>query len=416
MLKNYRRWFTWIGLGAVLVLLCLRAGSLMNISALGLGDYIAYWSAGRLNAWGQNPYSPEDLLPVQQAEGWPEEWPNIMYYPPWALPLVMPLGLLPFSISRLLWLLVEVVVVIYCADRTWRYYNGPISRRWLAWLLALIFVPTLIALRMGQMSPFLLLGIVGFLEAERRGLDWLAGAFLLLAAVKPQLLYLFGIGVLVWSADRRRWRVVAGGLVAGAVALLIALLCNPHVLEQYRFALSHPPSGNITPTAGALLRLAFGHDLVWLQFVPTAIGLGWFPAYYARYRNNWRWDRQAPLLLLVSFLTSSYGSWVFDLPVLLIPVLAVSLQVWQSGRRDVATFAVTGFLLCDAVALALNLTGATYLSFIWMTPALLIAYLMLRARAHVPRLRQPCFSIPVPATADKAVASEPAAVLQEAVN
>jgi hypothetical protein len=366
----------------------LQAGRLANVRALGLGDFIAYWSAGRLNAHEENPYSPDALLPIERAQGWAENWPNIMYYPPWALPLVMPFGLAPFNVARLAWLIAEIVVVAFCIELIWRYYGGPSGQRWLAWVLGLGFVPTLIALRMGQIGPFLLLGVVGFLHCQKRGFTWFAGACLVLAAIKPQLVYLFGLAVVVWAIDRRHWRVLTGGVTAISAAVAVASWFNPNVLEQYRFALNHPPSGNITPTLGALLRLACGHELVWLQFVPTVIGLVWFPFYYARKRADWKWEEQAPWLLLASFLTTSYGAWVFDLVVLLIPLLHACVLIVRDGRTWLAGWAAAGFLVADAIALVQNLSGAAYVSFIWMTPAILSGYLLVRISC-VPRLCQP---------------------------
>jgi hypothetical protein len=380
--------FLYVGMGVLALAIGSQAGRLTDISALGVGDFIAYWSAGRLNAQGQNPYSPEVLLPIERAEGWAEDWPNIMYYPPWALPLVMPFGLAPFNLARLAWLIAEIAVVAFCIDLIWRYYGGPSAQRWLAWGLGLGFVPTLIALRMGQIGPFLLLGVVGFLICQKRGFSWVAGACLVLAAIKPQLVYLFGLAVVVWAIDRRHWRVLAGGVSALVAAVGVAAWCNPQVLEQYRFALSHPPSGNVTPTLGALLRLAFGHELVWLQFVPTFFGLLWFPVYYIRKRAHWNWEEQAPLLLLASFLTTSYGAWVFDLVVLLIPLLHAFALIVRDGRTWLARSAVACFLVADAIALIQNLSGAAYVSFIWMTPAILAGYLLVRT-CCVPRLCQP---------------------------
>lgn len=355
----------------------MLASQRLDPRALGLSDYIAYWSAGRLNGRGADPYSPAQLLPIQQAEGWAEDWPNIMYYPPWSLSVVMPFGALPYGISRLLWLVMHLALVLICADRLWRYYGGPAEQRWLAWTVSLAFVPTLIVLRMGQIGPLLLLGVVGFLLAERRGKGWQAGAFLVLAAIKPQLVYLFGLGVLVWAVQGRRWSVLAGGVLAGVLATGLALLWNPEVLGQYRYALANPPSQNITPTLGSLLRLMFGADKTWLQFVPTGVGLLWFPFYWRWHRRDWRWEKQAPVLLLASFLTTSYGAWVFDLVVLLVPVMQAAVWVLASGRRA-AVCAAAGFVVLNGVVLALNLGGATYPMFMWVTPALSMSYLTLR--------------------------------------
>jgi hypothetical protein len=374
----YRQRAAWIGLIALAAAAVLLAGQSNFAANLGLGDYIAYWSAGRVNAGGGNPYSPEALLHLQAELGWSESFPNMMYYPPWTLALVMPFGVLPFGVSRLAWLVLHLGLVVLCADWLWRYYGGPTKNRSWAWVIALTFVPTLIVVRMGQIGPLLLLGIVGFLYFEKRGLDWLAGAALLLPAVKPHLVYLFGLAVLIWVVDRRRWRVLVGGGLAFLSATAIALLANLQVLGQYRYALSNPPSGNITPTLGAFIRLAFGEDETWLQFVPTVVGLAWFPFYWRSHRQTWSWEVQAPVLLLVSFLTTCYGAWIFDLVILLVPLLQAAVWVASERRRALQYLGLGCYLVIDCVALAMNLCGASYPAFIWMTPAILLCYLALR--------------------------------------
>lgn len=373
-----RSLLAWAGLAVLAVVLILQADRLTDPSLLGLADYIAYWSAGRLNVTGENPYSPATLLELQHGLGWPEDFPNMMYYPPWTLPLVMPFGALPYGLSRLLWLILHLALTVGCVDRIWKYYGGSDRHRLLVWVFALSFVPTLIVLRMGQIGPLLLLGIVGFLEFEKRGKDLLAGAILMLPAIKPQLVYLFGLAVLLWAVDRRRWRILLGGGLTALAALAVAAAFNPQVLSQYRYALANPPSVNITPTIGAFLRLGLGEDRTWLQFLPTLGGMLWFPFFWMKHRRTWNWADQAPLLLLVSFLTTSYGAWVFDLVVLLLPLVQMAAWTASSADRRFVMLAASGYLLLDGVALAMNLAGATYPAFIWMTPALLLSYLGLR--------------------------------------
>jgi hypothetical protein len=368
----------WLILTALAGAVLWQAVQLNLAQTLGLADYVAYWAAGRLNALGGNPYSWDDLLALQQPLGWPESYPNMMYYPPWTLALVMPFGILPYGLSRFVWLIGHLALVAFCADRIWQYYGGPAKYRWCGLILTLSFVPTLIVLRMGQIGPILLLGIVGFLYFERRGQDWLAGAALLLPAIKPHLVYLFGCAALIWALDRRRWRVLAGGLGSILAAAALAFAWNPHVLQQYRFALANPPSVNVTPTLGGILRLAFGGEQVWLQYLPTALGLLWFGWYWRRHRLTWSWPDQAPVLLLVSFLTSSYGAWVFDLVVLMVPMLQIAVWVLSQPDRRLGRIALASFVLIDGLALVMNLCGATYPMFIWMTPAILACYLTFR--------------------------------------
>src|SRR2546430_13113210 len=114
-------------------------------------------------------------------------------------------------------------------------------RSWLAWALALTFVPSLIVLRAGQIGPLILLGMVGFLHWERRGLFFLAGAACVLIGIKPHLVFLFWIALALWAIERRRWSVLIGGVLTGLIATAIPMLCNSSVCRQYWEAMTQHP-------------------------------------------------------------------------------------------------------------------------------------------------------------------------------
>ena len=57
-------------------------------------DYVEYWAAGRLNLQGENPYSPELLLPLERGAGRDTDEAIMMWNPPWTLALAMPFGLM----------------------------------------------------------------------------------------------------------------------------------------------------------------------------------------------------------------------------------------------------------------------------------------------------------------------------------
>jgi hypothetical protein len=347
-----------------------------------LQDFVEYWAAGRLNALGQNPYDPVTLHHQEQ-----EASPNLteaimMWNPPWTLTVAMPFGLLPPRAGFVVWLLLQLAVVLGCVDWLWRYYGGPARFRWVAWAVSLGFAPTFFVLRMGQIGPLILLGITGFLYLEqragRRRYGW-AGAVVVLAAIKPHLVYLFALAVLLWALERRRWSLLAGGTLALAILTAIPLACNPKVIQQYRYALSAYPPQFLCPTIGALLRLAFGMERLWLQFIPMIFGLGWFALHWLRHRRTWVWADQTPVLLLASFLTASYGVWSFDLVVLLVPLVQTAVGVWCSQRPGMAIFALITLLGFDAMALAtMNVRYTDQYWHVWMTPMVLYSYLTLR--------------------------------------
>ncbi len=375
-----RRFILLCGLVVLAAVIIWQVAHLMaNPAIMPPDDFVEYWAAGRLNAAGENPYDPAKLLPLQQHAGRDTDEAIMMWNPPWTLAFVMPFGLLPARPSQLLWLALSLSSVVYCADWGWRYYGGSAKHRWAAWSLALTFMPTLFVLQSGQIGPALLLGVVGFLHFARRDRGWLAGAATVLIAIKPHLAYLFWVALLLWSLDRRRWTVLLGGGVAGLTAMLIALACNPAVISHYREAMGHhPPEQWISPTPGAFLRVLVGGEMFYLQFVPTLAGLAWFVPHWIRHRNTWKWAEQMPLLLLVSFVTASYGAWPFDLVVLLLPIVQLAVLVQTADRRSLFALALGAYLLINGLALTLNLLRFTSKWFVWMAPALLVSYLILR--------------------------------------
>ncbi|MGH7224223.1 MAG: glycosyltransferase 87 family protein, partial [Gemmataceae bacterium] len=248
-------------------------------------------------------------------------------------------------------------------------------------MLTFAFVPTLFCLTVGQIGPLLLLGAVGFLVAVKQRRDGWAGAAAVLLAVKPHLVYLFWIALLLWTLRRRRWAVLGGGLLAGGLAVGVALLCNPHVLNQYWFTFTHqPPAQYRSPTLGMALRLLLGEEHFRLQFLAMLPGLAWFALHWRRQRDAWDWSERLPMLLLVSMLTAAYGAWLFDLILLLVPVLQRAAAV----RRDAWPLPLGVFAALNGLVVVQLTFEVEYFYFLWLTPALLLAYLALRSRIPSP--------------------------------
>lgn len=402
-----------MGAGLVLaaILLVQQLGYLLSDrTIMPPDDFVEYWAAGWLNAHGHDPYDGDNLLPLEQEAGrtnFPKdssgrELAVMMWNPPWTLTVVMPLGLLDARLGQLFWLLLNLGVVVFCADWAWRYYQGPVAYRWLAWALALTFMPTMMVLRAGQIGPLILLGIVGFLHYERQGRLFLAGAAAVLIAIKPHLLFLFWIALALWAVGGilsrpvpsprtavrglsresiPRWLLLIGGILTGLIATAIPVFCNPEVCQQYWFALTHhPPEEWVSLTIGSILRLLLGANLVWLQLVPAVPALIWFGFHWRRHHTDWDWGQQMPLLVLVSFLTTFYGAWPFDLVILLLPVIRAA--VWTVHAPSLRIPALATYLAIDLAALILILMGVTSIWFIWMTPALLAGYLMVSTQCR----------------------------------
>jgi len=257
----------------------------------------------------------------------------MMWNPPWTLSVVAPASLLAYPLARILWCLAAIGAVVLSVGGLWSLYGGRPGRWWVAILTAFVFAPTLFAIGMGQISPLVLLGVVGFAVCAQRQRWALAGALLALTLVKPHLVYLVWAALALWSWDRRQpWALLtAAGVLLGMLAWPLA--SNPAVLGQYHQALAERgPEYWIAPTFGVLLRLLCDWHATWLQMVPSLLGLAWLAWHWRRHRAEWSWSEQLPVLLGVSVVTSAYG-WMFDQIVLLVPLVDL---LARSGRAPSA--------------------------------------------------------------------------------
>jgi len=349
----------------------LAMKALVAPNILQMDDYVEYWAAGRLNATNGNPYDPDQLAPLQFSVGRIDGVPVMMWNPPWTLALVMPLSLLDYPLSRLLWFLFNLGILLLCADWIWAIYVRRPEKRWVAWLIALTFAPVLHVLKVGQISLILLLGVVGSLRYMQSERWFAAGAVAALIAIKPHLLYLFGIILLAWSLDRRCWSMLLGFAAALSIATVVAWAVNLSLLHQYLYAVfNYPPAQWATPTLGGALRMCLGIDRFGFQFLPTAFGLVWGALYWWRYCRHWDWVAQLPLLVLVSTVTAAYG-WTYDYPILL-PVVISGLVLLVQGERHKGKLIL--LLLYVVVNLVVAFSSRNQSWYWWLSSWILIWY------------------------------------------
>lgn len=300
-----------------------------------LGDFVEYWVAAHLLFAGKNPYAFAESLHLERALGWSKALPIVALNPPWALPLIAPLGTFRwYAAGWIVWLSIMVFAVWWATKLLLGLYsNGkrlfPAETAASERILAFTFYPTILCLGTAQITPFVLLGVTGFLCLVARKRYGLAGACLALASIKPHLVYLLWFALVLWCWRERKWKpLVSLALVVGG-ALGIAVIMRPSIVRDY---LQFSQSGyvKIWPSAlAAILRFPFNSVASFpLQFVAPALGTIWFAFYWRRHRRGWDWKREMPMLLTVSVLTAAYG-WTLDEIVLLVPVVAIAARYVQ---------------------------------------------------------------------------------------
>ena len=353
----------WLGMDIVL-----------NANWLQYDDFVEYWAAGSLNLSGGNPYDPEQLLPLQLETGRHFGVPVMMWNPPWMLLIAMPFSIFSYPVSRVLWILIFIIVMVVSINLTWQLYDGSPKYRWVGWVIGFTFLPYLEALKTGQTGPLLLLGMAGFLFFMNNKRFWLAGVFLSLLLVKPHILYLVLIAVALWSIYEKQLRVILGTGISLAFATFIVWVANPKVINQYFYAAAnYPPQDWATPTIGGITRFLIGTEIFWMQFIPPLIGLLWLGIYWYQHRKTWDWTEHAPLVILVSIFTAAYG-WTSDQTVSLIPILQVLILLLPINiRNNKHLYIICSYLLIEIVLL---IPFGNQLWNFWLAPSLLIWYLL----------------------------------------
>jgi|CZKR01.1.fsa_nt_gi hypothetical protein len=351
-------------------------------SAAPPNDFAFYWTAARLVLDGKNPYSVADAVDLQQRL-FAGDRALVMLNPPWILPLIAPFGVMPFSTGKPLWLVMGLAIMLISVHWLWDLYRDSESR-WIGWLVAATFLPVAVVLAIGQIGPLILFGLAGYLRFQTRQKNYLAGAFLFLAALKPHLVFLVWVALLLYALHHKRWESLAAFLSVLGVASLLAVVLDHHAFYEYaalfRGGKAVPQA---TPTLGGLLRYISGSPP--MQFLPIAGAALWFAIYWHRWRSSWEWRSRLPSLLLVSIVATPY-SWFFDQVVLLPSIFFATLSVLRSRRR-VRLEAAIVYLAVNAIVLRFLLDRRTMFWYSWTALAWLAIYVAVQRRTPGPSRR-----------------------------
>jgi len=151
----------------------------------------------------------------------------------------------------------------------------------------------------------------------------------------------------------------------------VPLWFRPSIFSDYLPTFQNAVADSvIIPTISTLVRIGIGRHARWVQFVPAILGGIWAIVYFSRQKTQWDWNRQGPLLLLVSVFVAPY-SWFPDEIVVLPAILAAAYCCAERDRS------LLGFGILDAAALVLVFAVVPVQSgaYIWTTTAWLGWYL-----------------------------------------
>jgi hypothetical protein len=252
-------------------------------------------------------------------------------------------------------------------------------------------------LLLGQISGFLLLGVVGFLHfvVSREATPsanrhfYFAGLFAALTAIKPHLLLPFALLLMLETLrGGRTWRVVVAGGVALVAFGLLPLAWNPDVWRQYLEATAAQSAGThntpnewMHPTLGYWLRTLHPDRPFGLMFLPLAVTVPVVSVYWWVRRKTWNWVVELPRVVLISLLTAPYGAWGFDLVLLLVPVVQAAVWVANDSRKWVWLAFGGGFAAMNLAAMY-SLRFENSMANGWLTPAVAVGYALASLVCH----------------------------------
>ncbi len=336
----------------------------------GTRDFVQYWAAGQRLAHHANPYDRKAMMRMEHAAGLPINKVLMMLNPPWALPLVYPLGFLNIRIAVLLWSLILLGCLLVSVRMVRQMHGSPPND--LHWL-ALSFTPALICLFIGQTSLFALLGLVLFLRYHRDR-PFAAGASLWLCLLKPHLFLPFAAALAAWMVMNRSYKILAGALAALAASSAAASCIDPQAWTRYLAMMRSPTVQNeFIPCLADAARQWLAPQAISLQYGPAALCCVWAVIYFWRRRGQWDWMANASPLILVSLLAAPY-CWVYD-QCLAIPAIMHGAYLTRS-RKLLAVLSLLILATFFQLFFVMNIRSPLWL---WPMPAWLAWYLLARA-------------------------------------
>jgi hypothetical protein len=321
----------------------------------GRGDFVAHWSASYMLARGEDYIDPGQIAKVENAfTTWQGDYAILARNPPWEFVLLMPYAFVPFDRAAWWWVLSNISLGFAGAVLLWRLDTPRHSvqqQSWIAVLILFIFSPTSTLLILGNVDFLVLIGLVGFLYLMEKQHDGLAGAVLVLATIKPQVVYVTLPILLLDLIWHRRWRVLTGFSIVLGGLTAIALVLRPTIISEF---LSATINGNLlgwqVPTLGGVLELLWGWSASKLMaciVLPLAILFWW------RNRMNVDTRRIVDVTLLVSLITTPF-CWSYDFTILIIPLLSIVAWLVEGNRTKSQFWILTGVLVAANFAMFLT--------------------------------------------------------------
>jgi hypothetical protein len=338
----------------------------MSASEAAQRDFICYWATGQQLVHHADPYDGQAILQIEKSIGYRASYPFFMSEPPTAFFIALPLGFLSAKAGAVLWSLTIIACLMASIRLLWILNGRPPDR---LHLVGYLFPPALACLLAGHTGIFLLFGVVLFLYFHDSK-PYLAGAALIVLVLKPQLFLPFDLVLLLWVVAGKRFRIATGALTAIALSIVFSLVLDHSAWSHYAQMRAEEIDDQIAPTASFLFQMLLARNHLWVQFIPAAVACAWAVRRYLNNHAQLDWQKDMPLLLLVSIMTSP-NAWFTDEAIVLPAILYGLYQTSNAGRSLIPYCCIAGVSLIEVFA-NVDISSGLY---IWTAPAWLLWYL-----------------------------------------
>lgn len=259
---------------------------------------------------------------------------NPFAYPPWYALITLPLALLPIAVAARTWFVLNLLIVImfvWLATEEW-----PARRKWIAFLLAILFLPVLGALFVGQFIFPVLLGAGLLVYAMPRERAWLTAFGLILLTFKPHIGGLVFFAGLVYLALRRDafarctlWTTASLLLFFFASSFLVDQAWPIHYLETLFGFRDVSPCEGICISLPMVITSLLGIGFTQAVWVGGILLLGWTVFFIRSRPEVWKGASLLGAVAICITLLSSPYQYNYDFVVLLVPLFVLASKARQ---------------------------------------------------------------------------------------
>ena len=301
-------------------------------------DFTTFWLAGKSVVMGYDAYDTESWLYWRHYFGATWDFNPIFIYPLPLRILLTPIGLLPLPQSYILWLVISQVLILFCVFRlyTWLRKSDNTTILLFFGVGIYLFRPTILSLRYGQFSPWLMLILTGAIllwEKER----WFWGGFVLaFLMVKPQLGVLFILIALLWLVFRKVYRGMSGLAAGGVFLVILGVVQNPNWVMVFLTTGNDKLQNTFAygPNVWGVARLLTnGQAILLVGIMLTLAVVGFLNWYVRKYKASLSITTIMGLGTPVVLMTTPY-IWGYDQIFLLFPLTLIA-ALWAQRVKSI---------------------------------------------------------------------------------